>query len=819
MDAALARLEDAEQRGDVAVVVAELRAHGGSPAHAPVALRACAAVCALTKTAWDNRAKAAAAGVIEALLHTLRAHGSDAEIQRHALQALAYVLVNADRVAKASRLGAVDTVMAVIHALVADADVQAAGFDALNVLMHFSSENCTTACRAGAVDAALAAWRIHKANAQLANLVALSFPYLMADERSHVAIANRTDVVPSFVAVMRLHGSNTNVQENSCRALAEMLCGSSHDKQTLAGAAGAVEALVCALLAFPAEDFIQGFGCAAVCHLVFNHEANAIKAGACGAVEAMMALLRTPGLRLLTVACQVLNHLIGRIIHKTCAPNLRRAIDAGAFDAVVAVVRSNCEDAELATSGCFALCAMLADGVCCQEACRDLAVDTAALVMRAHSQDAGVQDAAMAFLARLFIWLTRGSCRKLAWQGHEVALAAVLAAMQSHVASLELGGRCAGALFYMLSLGDEEVQAKAAALGAFDVIMATMQSHKLDARTQENTCGALEQLITGSPARTRDAATAGAVEAVLSALSSHSAHAEVQFRGYHTLLDLIADDEGNAQRAVRAGALRLKSGVQNAAPELVRCRNAVMRALERAATVVADAAAAELLASEELERGAAAAAHKPGKSKNKRGGGAAGAGGASGSGGGQAQSAASYDAASAAHDEQPPPQAAAADDDEDDAAAPSQLSALAARRRRRTATKAARRRGASSGGAEAAEAAAEVPAPDAQPEEAPDAAPEEDADADDAAAVPLAAQMQQLHVQPPAAAPLPAHDAAENNDTTCVICLDAPRSVLLFPCKHLALCSSPACAAMMGAPPRCPLCRVVVVDSIAGVFL
>jgi hypothetical protein len=43
MDAALARLEDALQRGDVAALVAELRALGGSPAHAPVALRACKA--------------------------------------------------------------------------------------------------------------------------------------------------------------------------------------------------------------------------------------------------------------------------------------------------------------------------------------------------------------------------------------------------------------------------------------------------------------------------------------------------------------------------------------------------------------------------------------------------------------------------------------------------------------------------------------------------------------------------------------------------------------------------------------------------------
>jgi hypothetical protein len=70
MDAVLARLEDAEQRSDVAAVVAELRAHGGSPAHAPVALPASASLDTLTDSA-GNLAKPAAAGAIAALLHTL----------------------------------------------------------------------------------------------------------------------------------------------------------------------------------------------------------------------------------------------------------------------------------------------------------------------------------------------------------------------------------------------------------------------------------------------------------------------------------------------------------------------------------------------------------------------------------------------------------------------------------------------------------------------------------------------------------------------------------------------------------------------------
>jgi hypothetical protein len=55
----------------------------------------------------------------------------------------------------------------------------------------------------------------------------------------------------------------------------------------------------------------------------------------------------------------------------------------------------------------------------------------------------------------------------------------------------------------------------------------------------------------------------------------------------------------------------------------------------------------------------------------------------------------------------------------------------------------------------------------------------------------------------------------ESERPMCVICLDAPPCVLLLPCRHMSVCGAPACAAMMGAPPLCPLCRVGVADTIS----
>jgi len=48
----------------------------------------------------------------------------------------------------------------------------------------------------------------------------------------------------------------------------------------------------------------------------------------------------------------------------------------------------------------------------------------------------------------------------------------------------------------------------------------------------------------------------------------------------------------------------------------------------------------------------------------------------------------------------------------------------------------------------------------------------------------------------------------------CPICLDATRCTALLPCKHLALCAAPACLSMLGVPPRCPLCRAIVTDTM-----
>ena len=49
----------------------------------------------------------------------------------------------------------------------------------------------------------------------------------------------------------------------------------------------------------------------------------------------------------------------------------------------------------------------------------------------------------------------------------------------------------------------------------------------------------------------------------------------------------------------------------------------------------------------------------------------------------------------------------------------------------------------------------------------------------------------------------------------CIVCMDAPRSVLLLPCKHLALCNECwQCKEMK----QCPCCRGLIDSAIKDIF-
>ncbi len=55
--------------------------------------------------------------------------------------------------------------------------------------------------------------------------------------------------------------------------------------------------------------------------------------------------------------------------------------------------------------------------------------------------------------------------------------------------------------------------------------------------------------------------------------------------------------------------------------------------------------------------------------------------------------------------------------------------------------------------------------------------------------------------------------STEKGSTECVVCLQAEKNVLLYPCKHLCCCAS--CALQLIQPRRdtkCPVCKTIVTN-------
>jgi hypothetical protein len=67
--------------------------------------------------------------------------------------------------------------------------------------------------------------------------------------------------------------------------------GSSIHNQVKAGGCGAIEAVVAALRAHPSSAAVQENGCSALINLAANAN-NQVKAGGCGAIEAVVAAMK-----------------------------------------------------------------------------------------------------------------------------------------------------------------------------------------------------------------------------------------------------------------------------------------------------------------------------------------------------------------------------------------------------------------------------------------------------------------------------------------------------------------------------------------------
>jgi hypothetical protein len=243
------------------------------------------------------------------------------------------------------------------------------------------------------------------------------------------------------------------------------------------------------------------------------------------------------------------------------------------------------------------------------------------------------------------------------------AFDAVLAAMRRHavVAAVQVAGhRALNSFTYC-----QDVHKQAASdAGAIELILPALRSQQ-DPRALGSACCALGNIVR-IPALAIRAGKLGAVEAVVAVMRAHPVTVPFHFEGCYALHALVQGCASNMTKAHRGGVADLARSAAAAAllhppdsSDLVLAAPSKLLELLSASwersTAAADAAAAELLAAEEAERVARMAAALPAKckSKKKRGGNTRGSAGASGSAAEDGETADSTDAVPDAPEPEP----------------------------------------------------------------------------------------------------------------------------------------------------------------------
>jgi hypothetical protein len=632
-------------------------------------------------------------------------------------------------------------------------------------------------------------------------------------------------VVEAMLAAVVAHPANADLQACAWGVIwALLLCAAETHTGAAAAACrqGALPAGVRALQMHVGNDEAQQYVWLALTTLIeCGDESVASQLGDLGAVEAAAASLRehsTPDAA--AHAAKLLFKLV-----KQQRQNCARALQADVLETMAAVMRMHDADGRLAYMG-YSLLAHLCP------------YDDGTLDPRAAASN--VVDLAISGLRRL--------------EPEETDRRTAACVLLSNLCVREAMAR------------------KVVALGGVPAMLAAMRVRPVSDNVLGPGVDLLFKCCVHAPELSSSLVAAGVVEAIATAMEAQASCSNVLHSGYEALDLLTAADASAIQRAIKAGALRLPHLDDE---EDGQGRDALFQRLNdavAAAEAKADAIMAELLAEEEAAaKAGGSAASKKKKSKAKKvAGDAGGAQPAAVPPAALAARGAEGAAASAAADQ---PAAVPAL-----AAPPAAPSAAAERRRRRAATKAARRSGAATSGAAAADAASsdDDAAPDdaAECSGMAAAATEEEAQQPEAASehlmesmfpwlrmssnaaqpaagcltaaceqlppplapsaqdAQLAAMVAQLAEQKAAmaaqasamaaqAAAMAAKDAAlaklkaeADAAPKCSICLDATPCVVLLPCRHQPLCAAPECAAMLGVPPLCPLCREPVADTM-----
>ena len=284
------------------------------------------------------------------------------------------------------------------------------------------------------------------------------------------------------------------------------LVGNPHARM-VAGAAGAVRAVVTAMCTKLADADLQETGCILLADLFFDTPQNVVLAEDAEAVTAVMAAAQgyPNSVNVQWAACRAIWYAIAyvdAVVPGGATANANAAVALGAVELVAAELIS--ADEKLSAVAC-------------------------------------------AVLANL-IFLEEGRTRALRCD----TFGSILQAMRVYTANVDV--QRFGCLALGRMGGDEAGVAVATRLGAHAVIVRAMQLFPAHREMQGCACFALYNLLPTSPTQRDDAKHAGAVSCVVHALKTQADDAEAQQYACSVLTRLSALQPANTAEALRVGA-------------------------------------------------------------------------------------------------------------------------------------------------------------------------------------------------------------------------------------------------------------------------
>jgi hypothetical protein len=779
-------------------------------------------------------AEAGRRGAVTATLAALRLHAADARVQAAGWHLIARVCLNDDNVGSAGAAGAITDVLTSLRTHTSDVDVLLSACAALRNLTVSHGALAVTAERLGAVSAVVAALRAHPTHAGLAEQGCAALSCLAAHEAVSRGRWNDVHVTIAVVSALNFHVAHHVTVKGCCKMMSDV-----GELASVAGKlcdAGAINAVVRAMRMHAATEELQLAGCLALDALLRKGlQAHTFGPADAGVLEAVALTFRTHGsvLRVVHLGCSALYALFGKLAPQPFSDGgAPSSLFSVVLHAVVSVLRRHRADVRVQHIACWVISALAR--LSNDQVDEGGAVEAVLGTLQAQPHVNHVEDVvwrAIANLARM---------KRTAADKAEAAGAIPLVVAAVRVAREQVGPGLPGELLRNpavtalrnLCVNCPGRVAKAVAADAVEALVAVLRTSTYDSWGGFET---LHALILKSDEAARRAIKAGALQLSVRCDTAEAVRARTRVHG--RLQSLVAAAESAAAELLAAEEVPRASAATRKKKPKKRGAAAQTPATATASAAATAAVAADASPAEQQPHADATAAHQADRMQHVQ----------------PPEPAAAADslpqnvprgaAASAA----PPltvlavadsasPDAAVADaaDCARCAAAAKEASAEASAEALST-----RLLKLQLGASAADAAAATAPAAPAAPlpplpvwllaHRAPQPPQPEAAHARVAAltaqlaestaalatrTAALAAQEATNKAQATALAKMTAAKKALEEAATCVICLDAPRCTALLPCRHWLLCASPGCAAMLGAPPLCPVCRERVADTL-----